>query len=415
MHVNVHSRNVLPANNNSLVHDNSASKLLKHENDRLMELLISQDLVHTAFNSLAAINDYKNIQQSFVDEYNEILVLNAELAKKHDIIEKELLVYVSATCPSLKHLSDKLVVVTPINGIRKTRVSSSTEASEIKPRSNIKKDRISQASSRNKKKNKVEDQTRISKSSLNNMNRVSKTVCNTNVKHSVLNVNSKLICTTCHECMFDAIHDLCISDYLNDVNARVKSKSVKSRSGKSKRRKCGNLLIARMMGYGDYQLGNVTISRVYYVEGIEHNLFSMGQFYDSDLEVAFQKHTCYVWNLEGADLLSGSRDINLYTISLDDMLKSSPICLLSKAFKTKSWFWPKSKNVKVRVNTEESAVKPEPELKNTVGCNLNPSDGPGKPNSIFMKTVKTKWALNQLQQPICVQLTKTVKTLKAQS
>ncbi|GJR50685.1 hypothetical protein Tco_1401206 [Tanacetum coccineum] len=64
---------------------------------------------------------------------------------------------------------------------------------------------------------------------------------------------------------------------------------------------------------------------------------------------------------------------------------------------------------------EESAVKPEPELKNTIGCNLNPSDGPGKPNSITMKTVKTKWALNQFQQPICVQLTKTVKTLKAQS
>ncbi|GJW15995.1 ATP-dependent DNA helicase PFH1-like protein [Tanacetum coccineum] len=50
---------------------------------------------------------------------------------------------------------------------------------------------------------------------------------------------------------------------------------------------------------------------------------------------------------------------------------------------------PKSKNTKVRVNTEESAVKPEPELKNTIGCNLNPSDGPGKPNSISMKTVKT--------------------------
>ncbi|GKB00497.1 hypothetical protein Tco_0828490 [Tanacetum coccineum] len=47
------------------------------------------------------------------------------------------------------------------------------------------------------------------------------------------------------------------------------------------------------------------------------------------------------------------------------------------------------KNAKVRVNTEESAVKPEPELKNTIGCNLNPSDGPGKPNSISMKTVKT--------------------------
>ncbi|GJT68303.1 hypothetical protein Tco_1019783 [Tanacetum coccineum] len=40
---------------------------------------------------------------------------------------------------------------------------------------------------------------------------------------------------------------------------------------------------------------------------------------------------------------------------------------------------------KVRVNTEESAVKPEPELKNTIGCNLNPSDGPGKPNTVFLK------------------------------
>ncbi|GJZ45992.1 putative RNA-directed DNA polymerase, eukaryota, reverse transcriptase zinc-binding domain protein [Tanacetum coccineum] len=72
---------------------------------------------------------------------------------------------------------------------------------------------------------------------------------------------------------------------------------------------------------------------------------------------------------------------------------------------------PKSKNAKVRVKSEESAVKPEPELKNTIECNLYPSDGPGKPNSIFMKTVKTKWALNQLQQPICVQLTKLIELL----
>ncbi|GKD15854.1 hypothetical protein Tco_1205012 [Tanacetum coccineum] len=68
MHANDHYDNVLPANNNSLVHDNFALDLLKHENDRLMELLISQDLVHTAVNSLAAINDYKSMEQSFVDE-----------------------------------------------------------------------------------------------------------------------------------------------------------------------------------------------------------------------------------------------------------------------------------------------------------------------------------------------------------
>ncbi|GJV70874.1 ribonuclease H-like domain-containing protein [Tanacetum coccineum] len=195
MLVNDHSDNVLPANNNSLKHDNSALELFKHENDRLMKLLISQDLVHTTVNSLAGISDYKSMQQSFVDEYNETLALKAKLAKKNDMIEKnnmaanvdylkhtqenvdilheivkharnlrpldsdlafackfvtriqELLVYVSATCPSSKHVSDKLVVVTPMNMTRK------------------------------------------------------------------------------------------VSDYLNDVHARVKSKSVKSRSAKSKKKK----------------------------------------------------------------------------------------------------------------------------------------------------------------------------------
>ncbi|GJU27434.1 hypothetical protein Tco_1166055 [Tanacetum coccineum] len=93
----------------------------------------------------------------------------------------------------------------------------------------------------------------------------------------------------------------------------------------------GNGNIVRIMGYGDYQKGNVTISRVYYVEGLGHNLFSVAQFCDADLEVAFRKNTCFICNLEGVDLISGSHDINLYTISLDDMLKTSPIYLLSKA------------------------------------------------------------------------------------
>nr|GFC73579.1 hypothetical protein [Tanacetum cinerariifolium] len=70
--------------------------------------------------------------------------------------------------------------------------------------------------------------------------------------------------------------------------------------------------------------------RVYYVEGLGHNLFSVGQFCDSDLEVAFRQHTCFIRNLEGVDLLTGSRGNNLYTLSLQDMMASSPICLLSK-------------------------------------------------------------------------------------
>ncbi|GKA19816.1 retrovirus-related pol polyprotein from transposon TNT 1-94, partial [Tanacetum coccineum] len=105
------------------------------------------------------------------------------------------------------------------------------------------------------------------------------------------------------------------------------------------RSKFGNDHIARIIGYGDYQMGNVTISWVYYVEGLGHNLFSVGQFCDSDLEVAFRKHTCFIRDLEGVDLLTRSRGSNLYTLSMENLLLSSPICLLSKASKTKSWLW----------------------------------------------------------------------------
>nr|GEZ32822.1 hypothetical protein [Tanacetum cinerariifolium] len=58
-----------------------------------------------------------------------------------------------------------------------------------------------------------------------------------------------------------------------------------------------------------------------------------------DLEVAFRQHTFFIRNLDGVDLLTGFRGNNLYTLSLQEMMASSPICLLFKASKTKSWLW----------------------------------------------------------------------------
>nr|GEY60879.1 integrase, catalytic region, zinc finger, CCHC-type, peptidase aspartic, catalytic [Tanacetum cinerariifolium] len=103
--------------------------------------------------------------------------------------------------------------------------------------------------------------------------------------------------------------------------------------------KFGNDHVANIIGYSDYKIEDVTISRVYFVEGLGHNLFFVGQFCDSDLEVAFRQHTCFICNLEGVDLLTGSRGNNLHTLSLGDIMASSPICLLFKASKTKSWLW----------------------------------------------------------------------------
>ncbi|GJV72392.1 retrovirus-related pol polyprotein from transposon TNT 1-94 [Tanacetum coccineum] len=68
----------------------------------------------------------------------------------------------------------------------------------------------------------------------------------------------------------------------------------------------------------------------------------------SYLEVAFRKHSCYVRDTDGVELLKGSRGSNLYTISVEDMMKSSPICLLSKASKNKSWLWHRRLTIGLR-------------------------------------------------------------------
>ncbi|GJT49072.1 retrovirus-related pol polyprotein from transposon TNT 1-94 [Tanacetum coccineum] len=376
-----------------------------------------------------------------------------ESACRYAKLIQELLTHISKTCPSVNNTDGKLVAVTPKNKDKRVRftepvtfsgktitktaptsnlvfsklmlssigVKSSTSASGSQPSGNTKKDKIRQTPS-STQKNKVEAHPRKVESSLTNKDCVVKPKGTARMQHSKLNANSELKCVKCNGCMLSDNHDLCVLDFINNVNARNKSKSVKqignacpltrittttevplrkptdlenetpkpvvtlvySRkprksktnvpvskskviqivlwyldSGCSKHMtedrsqltnfvnkflgtvKFGNDHVAKILGYGDYQIGNVTISRVYYVEGLGHNLFSVGQFCNSNLKVAFRQHTCFIRNLEGVDLLIRSRGNNLYTLSLGDMMASSPICLLSKASKTKSWLWHK--------------------------------------------------------------------------
>ncbi|GJR73502.1 retrovirus-related pol polyprotein from transposon TNT 1-94 [Tanacetum coccineum] len=333
-----------------------------------------------------------DILQEIVEQAKAEHPLDKELdfACKHAQRIQELLVYVRDTCPNAINLSAKKVAVTPKNKVKKVRfaepLTSSSNSKQVessktsdsntpvltstglkcstskcgsKPTGNKRNDRISQTPSRNMK-NKVEAQPR----KVNKKNCVVKPVHDVNVKHSLLHANSEPVCATCKKSLFDGVHDICFLDFMKNVNSRAKSAKKHKKENiwrptghvftevglkwKPTGRtftivgcpvRFGNDHIARIMGYSDYQLGNMTISRVYYVKGLRHNLFFVGQFCDEDLEVAFQKNTCFIRNLEGVNLLSGSRDINLYTISLDDMLKTSPIYLLSKASKTKSWLW----------------------------------------------------------------------------
>nr|GEV26345.1 hypothetical protein [Tanacetum cinerariifolium] len=376
---------------------------------------------------------------------------------------------------SIKSSRDKLMVVTPMNETKRVRfiepvtssgntnlkiasssnvvsnkpmlsskrVNLSTSASGSQPSSNIKKDKIQQTPS-STKKNKIEAHPRTVRSSLINKNCVVKPKDTTSMLHSKLNVNSDLKCVACNGCLFSNNRDSCVLDFINNVNARVKYKSVKktlkrnvwkptgkvftnigyiwrptsrtftivgnvcpltritttaevplrklialesntpkpivtlvylqkpkaSRNSvpvsKFKHNKslsankkepnkswgstvsnvpsscideCRNDHVEKIMGYDDYQIRNVMISWVYFVDGLGHNLFSVGQFSESDLEVDFHHHTCFICYLEGVDLFTESKGNNLYTLSLEDMIASSPICPLSKASKTKSWLW----------------------------------------------------------------------------
>nr|GEX32558.1 integrase, catalytic region, zinc finger, CCHC-type, peptidase aspartic, catalytic [Tanacetum cinerariifolium] len=199
------------------------------------------------------------------------------------------------------------------------------------------------------------------------MNKTSVTACNDSLNAKTLNVN--FVCATRDKCVLNEKHDVCV---LNSV-AKPLKKTVALESNQKPRNitrklyerikivlfivdsgcskhmtgnlkllinfvekflgtvKFGNDQIAPILGYGDLVQGAVTIKRVYYVEGLNHNLFSVGQFCDEDLEVAFRKSTSFIRDLKGNNLLTGSRDTDLYSITLQDTNSPNPICLMAKA------------------------------------------------------------------------------------
>ncbi|KAI3669692.1 hypothetical protein L6452_41032 [Arctium lappa] len=103
----------------------------------------------------------------------------------------------------------------------------------------------------------------------------------------------------------------------------------------------GNDQFSPILGYGDVVHENLTIKKVSYVEGLGHNLFSIGQFCDKYLEVNFKAKTCSVRTEEGKELLVGIRKSNLYTINLSKVQADNQVCLLSKASMQQSWLWPR--------------------------------------------------------------------------
>ncbi|GJZ32955.1 hypothetical protein Tco_0578391 [Tanacetum coccineum] len=231
--------------------EHSVAKLLSENEFLHKEIKHLKKIYKDQFDSIKKTRVCSKEQcDSLIANLNSKSMENADL--KAQIQEKEVLVYVKDTCPCLTKPSEKLVIVTPLNKDKKVRFvdpvtsSSNTQiqvnshktkdsnqpllhstgvicsagASGSKPTGNTKNNRISQSSSSNKT-NKVEDQSRSVKSRTNKKNRVSKTECNADVIHSMLNANSESVCAICNESLFDSNHDKCVLDYVHDVNVKA--------------------------------------------------------------------------------------------------------------------------------------------------------------------------------------------------
>ncbi|GJV56636.1 retrovirus-related pol polyprotein from transposon TNT 1-94 [Tanacetum coccineum] len=207
------------------------------------------------------------------------------------------------------------------------RIASSTNRIEHHLGSNQLNDKVVPYTSHAKlKKTEVEEQPRISNKTK------SVTACNDSLNSRTSNANC--VCATIVQLILFIVDSGCTRHITGNV--LLLCHFVEKYLGTVR---FGNDQFAPILGYGDLIQGNITIKRVYYVKGLNHNLFSVGQFCDADLEVAFRKSTCFVRDLQGNDLLSGNRGSDLYTISLQETTSSTPICLLAKASPTQAWLW----------------------------------------------------------------------------
>nr|GEZ81118.1 retrovirus-related Pol polyprotein from transposon TNT 1-94 [Tanacetum cinerariifolium] len=159
------------------------------------------------------------------------------------------------------------------------------------------------------KKTQVEDHPRIPSIS-NKINFV--TACNDTLNSRTSNANA--VCATCGKCLVDSDHFACVTKMLNDVNATTKKPNVVPISIRKPK---GNVNKSVATPYKKKVASKSNTQKpksyyrmlVYYVKGLNHNLFSVGQFCDADLEVAFRKSTCFVRDLQGNDLLTADAHV----------------------------------------------------------------------------------------------------------
>nr|GEX29017.1 uncharacterized mitochondrial protein AtMg00810-like [Tanacetum cinerariifolium] len=291
-------------------------KALELEIERLLRAVVSQDITSVVQNNY--VDETSNLQTELertkerfknciIKKENEYAKLWNDWYKKCEECKFEKISYDKAYNDMQQKIERLQAQLGDLKDNTKTR--------RPQPRSNTKNDRVPSVSKSSQSKNKeVEVEEHHRKLLLFRNKKHMSSECN-NVKLATQNVKSKVVCDMCKQCLNSVNHD-----FLGSV-------------------RIGNDHAAAILGFGDLQWGNILITSVYFVEGLGHNLFLVGQFCDLDLEVTFRRNACFIRNLKGVDLLSGNCLTNLYTINLHEMAYASPICLMARASSTKSWLW----------------------------------------------------------------------------
>ncbi|GJV18613.1 retrovirus-related pol polyprotein from transposon TNT 1-94 [Tanacetum coccineum] len=318
-----------------------------------MEAAVQQYVMLCVINSIVIFGDSINLVMKKSKSCNKCLDLEAELVKKKNMVERDVYSKISNRFATLEKHCISLELDIQLNQqiFQKYKSCENQNAPgflEFFENNDLKAQLQEKDTTINKLRNHIKSLRKTDKKDRVKQDMDEIETINIELEHSVAKLLSenKLLhkeiehLKKIYKDQFDSIIKTraLSKEHYDSLIAQLNSKSMENADLKGQIQE-GCQDCSPIMGYGDYQLGNITISRVYYVEGINHNLFLVEQFCDSDLEVTFWKNTWFVQDLDGVELLLGSKDTNLYIISLRDMLNTSPICLLSKDSKTKSWLW----------------------------------------------------------------------------
>nr|GEU95833.1 hypothetical protein [Tanacetum cinerariifolium] len=186
-------------------------------------------LKHHLANFDVAVEQHCVESKGFQVKMNKVLNKNERFLKQAISKDIVIIVVTSTVNNTYEHVHEcercvKLETGLQKDFIKREKVTLPTSASGSQPLGNTKKDKIQQTPS-SAKKNKLEAYPRNVRTSLQNKKSVVNTKNIASVQESKLNVNSDLQCVTCNGCLFYDNHDSCVLEFINSMNARVKSKS----------------------------------------------------------------------------------------------------------------------------------------------------------------------------------------------